>query len=207
MLCQDCIAALNYTDQHYACPCCGAPFGALICTECYTREGKVERSFHQAVCCLSLDELAGRIIVLYKDYNEQRLANTLAHMIYQVLPPAWLTWANALTWIPVDKKTLRRRGFDHMEKIAMELAVLTGLQTQAMLHKKPSKDQRGLNRQERINNLTESFSLAQESLAIPPHVLLIDDVLTTGSTLDVASLKLIEGGAREVRTASIARAW
>jgi predicted amidophosphoribosyltransferase len=43
--------------------------------------------------------------------------------------------------------------------------------------------------------------------SLPPHILLLDDVLTTGSTLDAASMRLKEGGAVEVRVATVARAW
>ncbi|MCL2529210.1 MAG: ComF family protein [Coriobacteriia bacterium] len=207
MLCADCIAALNYTNQEFACLKCGAPFGSLICTECYTREGKVLQSFNMAACALSLDELAGRIIVLYKDNNERRLAGILAKLMNQALPALWPHWTNVISWIPVDKKTFRRRGFDHMEHIAKELAQQTGLTAEPLLSKQVSKDQRRLNREERIQNLKESFSLIQKAEPLPQHILLIDDVYTTGSTLEAASLALLEGGAQEVRALCIARAW
>ena len=207
LLCTDCAEALNYTKQEYACPYCGAPFGFLVCTECYSRDGKEKHAFSAAVCTLSLDGLVGRIIVLYKDNNEQRLSSTLAEILLAALPQSWLNWADTLTWIPVDRKAQRRRGFDHMQRIAQDIAQFTNMRTSELLHKKPCRDQRGLSRKERIDNLKESFSLTNEAESVPQNVLLIDDVLTTGSTLNAATLTLIEGGAQEVRVVSIARAW
>jgi len=207
VLCTACAATLNFTTQKYACPDCGAPFGFLVCTECYSRSGKERHAFSTAVCTVSLDELSGRIIVLYKDNNERRLAGNLAELLLEALPQSWLSWADVLTWIPTDKKAQRRRGFDHMERIAQEVAQLTQMQARGLLSKKPCRDQRRLNREERINNLKESFSLVAEAELVPQNVLLIDDVFTTGSTLNAATLTLIEGGAQEVRVASIARAW
>jgi len=211
VLCDSCAAALNYTNQEHSCPRCGAPFGSLVCTECYTREGKTTHIFSLATCTVSLDELAGRIIVLYKDNNERRLASVLAVLILEALPIPWLSWTDLITWIPVDRKVLRQRGFDHMKPIATELARLTGIPAKGLLRKKSRKDQRRLGRQERLDNLKESFSISEESglqtVSLPPHVLLIDDVLTTGATLDAAALKLKESGVQEVRVASFARTW
>jgi len=207
VLCASCIAALNYTNQEYACPLCGAPFGFIVCTECYDRSGKETHAFSAATCTASLDELAGRIIVLYKDSNERRLACNLAELLSEALPESWLSWAEVLTWIPADRKAQRRRGFDHMERVALEMAELAKVQARGLLHKKPCRDQRHLNRQERTDNLKESFSLISVTEPVPGKVLLIDDVFTTGSTLNAASLTLLEGGAQEIRVASVARAW
>jgi ComF family protein len=156
---------------------------------------------------MELDELSGRVIVLYKDSYERRLSSVLADYLLSALPAPWLGWADVLTWIPVDRKALRRRGFDHMEMIVQDLAERTGLRAQRLLDKQPTRDQRGLTRSERYENLQESFRLHDTAHALPQHILLIDDVLTTGATLDAASSRLKEGGAVEVRVACVARAW
>ncbi|MDR1358127.1 MAG: double zinc ribbon domain-containing protein [Coriobacteriales bacterium] len=263
LLCDECRALLKQIMSAHACPRCGAPFGGLVCTECYSGEGREQHQFDAAVCALELDELSGRVIVLYKDSYERRLSGLLASYLLSALPAPWLIWADVLTWVPVDRKALRRRGFDHMELIARELSERTGLPLRRLLDKQPCRDQRGLNRSERIENHRESFSLHQATHtppskthapqpstpacssashllpstphfsppstptlpstthssraaapllplaahSLPPHILLLDDVLTTGSTLDAASMRLKEGGAVEVRVATVARAW
>jgi predicted amidophosphoribosyltransferase len=123
------------------------------------------------------------------------------------LPASWFGWADLITWIPADKKALRRRGFDHMEHIASELARATGIPARKLLVKKASRDQRSLNLSQRKSNLAGSFTPAISDGLLPPHVLLVDDVFTTGATLDAAASALREGGTHEVRAACIARAW
>jgi len=207
LLCDTCRAALLPIALRYACPDCGAPFGYQVCTECYSREGKEQHEFSAAVCALELGEISGRIIVLYKDYNEHRLSAILSEYLCLALPSSWFAWADVLTWIPSDKKAFKRRGFDHMQRMAQHAALILDLPVQPLLDKAPCADQRGLNRDQRSRNLQESFSIPDEADRIPPHVLLIDDVFTTGSTLDAATIKLKEGGASEVRVACVARAW
>ena len=207
LLCSTCDDSLQRIAPEHACTFCGAPYGFLSCTECYNRDGKESHLFSSAVCSLELDVLSGRVIVLYKDNNEHRLSSILSDVLYASLPSSWISWAHVVTWIPADKKALRRRGFDHMKRVAQSLAHIMEKPAEQILSKKPCSDQRSLNREERKKNLQESFSLLHSAQALPSHVLLIDDVLTTGSTLNAATHKLKEGGVSEVRVASIARAW
>ena len=206
LVCKTCREELKSIQTHDACSKCGAPFGRLICTECYSDKGKEHFSFSLAVSALEMDKLIGRVIVCYKDNNEHRLAEFLSESLAHAIPPSWLYWADALTWIPGSKKTIRQRGFDHMQRIASELMTRTGLPAQLLLQKRRTKDQRQLGREERQKNLKQSFALL-ESACPHKNILLIDDVFTTGATLEAAAKTLLEGGAKEVRVASIAGPW
>jgi predicted amidophosphoribosyltransferase len=94
-----------------------------------------------------------------------------------------------------------------VELIARKASELTGLTAKKLLEKLATKDQRSLNRTERLKNLEKSFMLKEGAEPLPPHILLLDDVLTTGATLNAATQLLVEHGAREVRCACIARSW
>lgn len=207
LLCPECISSLDYTEAEYACPWCGAPYGWLVCTECYSAAGRLVHNFSLAVSTLTLDELAGGIVVIYKDNNERGLAPVLAELLLQSIPSSWQKWAEAITWIPSDSRTLRRRGFEHMEPIANAVGQALDLPVLRILHKRRSRDQRRLNRQERISNLREGFSLLNPQQTLPARLLLLDDVFTTGASLDAAAQLLRENGAEEVRTACLARVW
>jgi ComF family protein len=159
------------------------------------------------------------MVVLYKNGNEHRLANLMSEYLFDCIPKHWFIWADCICWIPVDKKTLRRRGFDHMQVVAQELSAKLGLPAVHLLEKIPAKDQRKLSRQQRRQNLEGSFyysEQAQNDLESPgsqsknhqpTNILLIDDVLTTGATLDIAAQTLLEAGAKEVRVATVTRVW
>lgn len=213
LLCGACAEELSPIDIHTACPRCGAPHGSLICTECYTRTGPVELNFSAAVCALSFNEIAARLIVCYKDQGERRLAELLASLIVDALPLSWGTWADVLMFIPAGQKAQRRRGFDHMEEVALKIAETLKLPLWDALEKLPAADQRGLNRSQRYENLIRAFAVTAEASALactispPRNILLIDDVLTTGATLDAAAAVLKTQGAQEVRVATVARVW
>lgn len=84
-----------------------------------------------------------------------------------------------------------------MEELAALIATYTGLVVMPLFERPRSKDQRTLNRKERLENMKRTFTIRQD--AITPHkVLLIDDINTTGSTLFGAAQTLKEHGCKEV---------
>jgi predicted amidophosphoribosyltransferase len=101
---------------------------------------------------------------------------------------------------------VRRRGFDHAELLARGVAQQTGVRFAALLEHATSNDQRALGRAARRANTREAFSV-RVGAKVPDSVLLIDDVLTTGATLDAAARILKYAGALEVYAGILARAW
>jgi ComF family protein len=211
LLCERCADALPRIDQEFACPRCGAPAGRLVCTECTPVYEQSSFAFEQARCAVEFTELTRRVIIAYKDGGERRLAPVLARLLAGAIPLEWRRWADALTWVPADLRALRRRGFDHMELIARALSEQTGLRATATLVKQARADQRGLGRRQRRQNAGRVFAAAQTPPSPPcsqaTRLILIDDVFTTGATLDAATRALRTAGIREIRVATIARVW
>ena len=209
LLCDQCNARLPRIDRSLACPHCGAPLGHIICTECYGADGPREFSFSQAVAAMEFQGTAARLVVGYKDQHERRLAQLLAQLLLQVIPDDWIAWTDVITYIPADARALRQRGFDHMQAVASALAALMGQPAANLLVKYAVTDQRLLGRAARQQNSSAAFSarFSGECHLPPGKVLLIDDVLTTGATLDAAATTLLDAGFDEVRVAVIARVW
>lgn len=200
LLCEPCTHTMPSIDPTGACPSCGAPFGHLICTECW----RTEYAFEAAVCLGELDGALARAIVLHKDAGEQRLGGLLGGLLGEVVAARWPTWADAVTWVPATDAAVRRRGFDHAAAVAGGVARVAGLRCAPLLGRHRARDQRLLGRLQRAANSKGTFFLKGD---VPPRVLVVDDVMTTGATLDAAAAALLEGGACAVRAAVVARCW
>jgi len=213
LLCAACAAELSYIDRRWACPRCGAPFGRQICTECTERDSPRRFAFSEAFSVLEYNQVAKALVRVYKDGGERRLAVLISQIMARALPLEWRLWADALCWVPADPVARRRRNFDHLRLIAEGLAALLGLEPLDLLVKRGSLDQRGLTRGERQQNAQDAFSfkgghgVAAKLKARCPHLLLLDDVFTTGATMNAATETLLAAGASDVRTLTLARVW
>lgn len=200
LLCDRCRDALPLIDPARACPRCGAPDGDRGCAEC----GRTSYAFADARCAGVLEWPLSRAVTLHKDAGELRLTSLLAELAADTAGE-WAAWAQAVTFVPASPGAVLRRGFDHGALLAAAFAARSGVPALDALRARPRRDQRGLTRERRRVNARASVGL-HASVAVPPRVLLLDDVFTTGSTLDAAALVLLGAGAQEVRAVAVARA-
>ncbi len=206
LICKGCRSALMFIDVNDACPRCGAPFGRCQCTECndtmLTAADREDLPVTAMASVLLADEGARRIVTVYKDGNERRLAPEIARLMARFIPPEW-SQAH-LTYIPATKAALRKRGFDHAELLARELANLTSMDGSVLLDRPKSADQRRFDRRGRQRNMEGRLSV-RPGVPMPANVLLLDDVCTTGATLFAAADRLLEAGAHEVYALTFAK--
>jgi ComF family protein len=211
LLCDRCAARLVSIDTAQACPCCAAPFGATVCTDCQSAEGPREFGFEGARARFVFDEVGARLVKAFKDEGERRLAEPLAAYLLEAAG-AWALSADLVVPVPATDAALRRRGFDHMALVAAAFSQMSGVPLRACLTKSKAFDQRGLDRDERRENMATGFGVvsAREAALLrvrSPCVLLLDDVFTTGSTLEAAAATLKAAGAREVYAVVLCRVW
>jgi predicted amidophosphoribosyltransferase len=88
--------------------------------------------------------------------------------------------------------------------MAEPVARAIGLPAADLLARPRARDQRALGRAARLSSARGSFSANRE---VPAKVIVVDDVMTTGATLDAAAQVLLAAGASSVRVAAVARAW
>ena len=200
VLCDACRDALPLVSAAGACPRCGAPFGAIVCTECWDRQW----AFEAALSLGEFEAPLARAVVLHKDAGEQRLGPLLGALLAEQIEVRWPGWPQAVTFVPATRAALRRRGFDHGRGIADMVARTLGVPLTEALIRSAARDQRLLGRADRAHNVAGSFSAAGE---MPQRLLICDDVFTTGATLDAAAAALLDAGAGAVRCATVARAW
>ena len=201
VLCDECCRALPYVDYWRACPRCGAPWGRVQCANCNTHMlttiGIDAYPLAQLVCATTLTAETHRIVTVYKDQGERRLARDMAAIMAAYVPPGWMAAAPVVCSIPATAKALTRRGFDHGQLLATTLAELIGRPWQPLLRRPETSDQRKLKRSERLANMVGNLAL-DEGQQPPRAVIVVDDVSTTGATMIAAALGLLSGGVKTV---------
>lgn len=107
--------------------------------------------------------------------------------------------------VPMHKKKLRQRGYNQSRLLAQELSRHLGVPVGEILMKtRHTKAQRLLGREERLTNLEGAFKLAEGVNPEGMNILLLDDVTTTGSTLNACARVLYEAGASWIFASVIA---
>lgn len=151
--------------------------------------------FDEARSCVNYDGEAKNIIRRLKYGNARYLVNTITEFMLDTLIAA--SWDfDCFTFVPMHKKRLRERGYNQAELIAKELASHTTTPCRAILEKtRATVNQARLSRDERMKNLSGVFAVTEKP---PEHVLIIDDVMTTGSTVNECARVLKRGGASVV---------
>jgi competence protein ComFC len=105
------------------------------------------------------------------------------------------TVAGAVVWPPCTRIDRRRRGFDHAEVLARGIAEELGVPALPVVRRvRKASDQAGLGGIERRANLVNAFAVGTS----PEAVLLVDDVITTGATLQACAEALRRAGARRI---------
>jgi ComF family protein len=111
--------------------------------------------------------------------------------------------------MPLHTERLAERGFNQAEVIARELAGLSGLRvdsTAVIRVKKTERHRAGMGAEERARSLEKAFRVRAPRLVEGRAALLVDDVITTGSTAGELARALLDGGARTVSVLTLARA-
>jgi ComF family protein len=112
--------------------------------------------------------------------------------------------ADVITWVPLSRRRLAERGYDQARALAVALAHETGTPVVRLLRRTvatgPQARRRGSERREAMRG---AFDATRD---VPPRVLLVDDVLTTGATVAACAEALRDAGASQVHVAVAARA-
>jgi len=111
-----------------------------------------------------------------------------------------------ITFVPVGMNRLIKRGFNQSKVLAKHLSDSYGIPMADYIEKAvPTKNQNELSRQDRLRNLKDAFRIRSGTDLSGLTVLIVDDVMTTGTTLNECAITLGKSGAAEVRCLTLAR--
>jgi len=110
--------------------------------------------------------------------------------------------------VPLHKNRQRKRGFNQSQLIcnALSKIIHTSVNATALRRIKNTESQTKLNRMQRIQNMENAFVIKENDAIRDKTILLIDDVITTGSTINACAQQLMKSGAKAVYAMSAAKA-
>ncbi|MBI3404223.1 MAG: ComF family protein [Acidobacteria bacterium] len=147
-------------------------------------------------------------VVLLKHHAVTPLAGWFAaRLAERVKREPDLFHADAIVPVPLDAGRRRERGYNQAELIARPLAKSLGLPLRPLLllRKRPRPDKLRLTRRERWLTVRGAYAVREDANIDKLRVLLVDDVFTTGATLDACARALRQAGAAEVIGLTVAR--
>lgn len=200
IICETCLAALEPVGKHY-CSRCGKPlkFGQ--------RCGLCRRSDFRFQSSRAPYLYEGPAAAMVKRLK-YRGCMSLIPIMADLLTDFWhtLDWnAELVIPVPLSKRRRTERGFNQSELLGAAFAKRAGLPIRpgALMKTRDTLQQVGLDADQRRENLREAFS-AEPVMVKGKQILLLDDVMTTGSTFAECSAVLLEAGAKSVRCLSFA---
>ena len=202
LLCPECRSKLQPVGEHY-CSKCGKPLQkGKPCRLC------AESVFHFRSCRAPYiySGPAADMIKKLKYNNCLGLVPILSDLLLDFRGgPDWEV--DLMLPVPLSDKRKAERGFNQSELIAKAFAKKAGIPftARALMKIRHTAQQVGLNADERKENLTGAFA-AESVLVKGKRLLLLDDVMTTGSTFSECSGVLLAAGARSVDCISVATA-
>lgn len=169
------------------------PTSAGECGECLRHPPALAHTRAVFVYGFPLDRLVPRL----KFHRDLAAGRLMAALMAEALATA--PRPDAILPVPLHPRRLRQRGYDQALELARPLAEALSLplRTDLLQRSRPTAPQSELHAAERQRNVARAF-VVPPAITPPAHVCLIDDVMTTGATLQAAARVLLSAGALRV---------
>lgn len=193
LLCDHCKYDIIKTSFD-ACMVCKSPTSVGICIE-------HNKSLKNAWIVGERRGTLQRLIGGYKFQNMKAAAKDLAGLLDTCLPAL----AKDVVFVPIPTAPahIRERGYDHTLLLTKYLAHMRNLPIERVIARRNVETQHHANRADRIKQAVTAFRL-QGSIDPAKHYIIVDDVITTGATIDFASQLLADAGATNISVAALA---
>ena len=197
-LCENCKPLLTAVPDPI-CRICGHPANAA-CPSCMGRSFHFKR--HRAA--LLYDDVVRELIHNIKFRSHRRCAQGLGH-IFAEAAEGWGLNGDYIVPIPLHPSKKRSRGFNQAAVLALPVSKSLGISLAPDMIKRINKTapQSGLSVQAREQNLSNAFIFNGKKYGQNKKVILIDDIFTSGATMNACSLLLMENGINEVNCISL----
>jgi ComF family protein len=206
-VCESCLSEPKPFLAEYFCAGCQTPFLNPAPLDADGLCGLCRRGLTGFDAAFSYGEYEGtlrKLIHVFKYEGVAPLASRLGGLLSRAVPRE--AGFDVIVPMPLHWVRRWRRGFNQSELLASELSRRTGVPlARALRRKRATQSQAGLTRAERRQNVAGAFDISRRAGVHGKHVLLIDDVLTTGASASACAAVLKRSGARRVSVLTLAR--
>lgn len=202
-LCPKCYDSLPFNDGK-VCIKCGEKLAGLedFCMNC--KDGQT-RKFTFARAPLMYSGSLPMLVHQLKYSHQKYLAQNLGEFLVDEYVKRGLN-CDVIIPIPLNPNRQKQRGYNQAEQLCLPLkdCVNIPLDTTSLIRKKDTPTQTTLSKQERRENLTDAFEVTNVDNIRGKSILLVDDIYTTGATMEEAGGVLLKAGAKQVIALSVA---
>ncbi|MBQ7674395.1 MAG: ComF family protein, partial [Alphaproteobacteria bacterium] len=164
--------------------------------------------FDKAISVFVYNEFSKQIILRFKHSDATYLYEQLASWMYRSATSE-ITNADIIIPVPIHFLKRLKRKYNQSELLAQEVSQLSGIKYEPRILMKIKKTlpQEGLSGKERRKNIVGSFGIDEnfKDLIVDKNIVLIDDVFTTGATVNECSKVLKKFGAKTITVVTLAR--
>lgn len=210
-ICKSCLAGFEQIVDPM-CFCCGRPFSSAVAAEAAQPLCRLCRvsfyAFERARSFAVYDEALSEAILLLKYEEVTRLGNWFSGRLAEIALGDAKEWrADVVVPVPLHPERHRERGYNQADLIARPLAKLLNLscESRLLVRTKPRPPQLVLSRTDHWKSVRGAYATRDGLQVDNLRVLLVDDVLTTGATLDACARALKKAGAAAVVGLTVAR--
>lgn len=209
-LCSSCFTDITFISDPQ-CVQCGTPFELAMdegtrCGDCHAQPPAWRMA--RSVC--RYDDASRKLITRLKYADQTWLARWLGVWLTRAASPL-LAQADVIVPVPLHRRRLWWRRYNQAALLAEVLHTQSGvsLSTRLLERVKHTTPQTGLTKQQRARNVRAAFRVraGKEAEVRGMRIVLVDDVLTTGATLDACARALLKSGAATVDVVTVGRVW
>lgn len=201
--CSDCLSLLPRISEPL-CPDCGGPLNSIFAC-CLSCAGQPVRPWSQAVAIFRHQEPVKNLIHQLKYRQRPDIARAFALVAVDEISRLSES-PDLIVAVPLHWMRYLRRGYNQAAVFGEVLARYTGIPYGSPLRRHYSNGhQMEKEKSRRLKMMTDLFRCRDGVDLVGKHILLVDDVMTTGATLSAAAHALLDGGARRVSVLVISR--
>jgi ComF family protein len=200
--CPDCWKSVEFLGNS-GCSTCGMPLQsteATTCGVCLARPPRIARTR----AAVAYDDVTRSLAIRLKYGRKVAIARTMARYMAPLVEPD----ADALLVpVPLHRSRLWQRGFNQSTLVASELSrrLVIGMEPMALRRTRRTPPLKGMSLLQRRKTVAGAFEVSEKAAVAGKTIILVDDVLTTGSTAEACARTLQRAGAKRVELVSWAR--